>query len=103
MDRNVNSFRNCAIRVAKPSTRTFRVDRSKREFIQFPPILFLNNEIGLSLAALKDIIQLGISTNFLIAGLVVAYLIQDVNNKIESSKSRISDYGKEVVRVEQDA
>jgi hypothetical protein len=75
----------------------------QREFIQFPPILFLNNEIGLSLAALKDIIQLGISTNFLIAGLVVAYLIQDVNNKIESSKSRISDYGKEVVRVEQDA
>ena len=70
---------------------------------RFPPILFLNNEIGLSLAALKDIIQLGISTNFLIAGLVVAYLIQDVNNKIESSKSRISDYGKEVVRVEQDA
>ena len=63
----------------------------------------INNEIGLSLAALKDIIQLGISTNFLIAGLVVAYLIQDVNNKIESSKSRISDYGKEVVRVEQDA
>ena len=40
---------------------------------------------------------------FLIAGLVVAYFIQDVNNKIESSKSRISDYGKEVVRVEQDA
>jgi hypothetical protein len=54
------------------------------------------------MAALKDLIQLGISTNFLIAGLVVAYLIQDVNNKIESSKSRISDYGKEVVRVEQD-
>ena len=79
------------------------MDRPKREFIQFPPILFLNNEIGLSLAALTDIIQLGISTNFLIAGLVVAYLIQDVNNKIESAKSRISDYGKEVVRVEQDA
>ena len=75
----------------------------QREFIQFPPILFLNNEIGLSLAALKDIIQLGISTNFLIAGLVVAYLIQDINNKVEKSKSRISDYGKEVVRVEQDA
>jgi hypothetical protein len=54
------------------------------------------------MAALKDLIQLGISTNFLIAGLVVAYLIQDVNNKIESSKSRISDYGKKVVRVEQD-
>src|SRR5210317_1696213 len=51
----------------------------------------------------REIIQLGISTNFLIAGLVVAYLIQDVNSKIESSKSRISDYGKEVVRVEQDA
>ena len=66
-------------------------------------ILFLNNEIGLSMAALKDLIQLGISTNFLIAGLVVAYLIQDVNSKIESSKSRISDYGKEVIRVEQDA
>ena len=46
----------------------------QREFIQFPPILFLNNEIGLSLAALKDIIQLGISTNFLIAGLVVCLL-----------------------------
>ena len=75
---------------------------NQREFIKFPPILFLNNEIGLSMAALKDLIQLGISTNFLIAGLVVAYLIQDVNNKIESSKSRISDYGKEVVRVEQD-
>ena len=75
----------------------------QREFIQFPPILFLNNEIGLSLAALKDIIQLGISTNFLIAGLVVAYLIQDINDKVEKSKSRISDYGKEVVRVEQDA
>ena len=67
------------------------------------PILFLNNEIGLSLAALKDIIQLGISTNFLIAGLVVAYSIQDINEKVEKSKSRISDYGKEVVRVEQDA
>ena len=75
----------------------------QREFIQFPPILFLNNEIGLSFAALKDLIQLGISTNFLIAGLVVAYLIQDINDKVEKSKSRISDYGKEVVRVEQDA
>ena len=64
---------------------------------------FLNNEIGLSLAALKDIIQLGISTNFLIVGLVVAYLVQDINEKVEKSKSRISDYGKEVVRVEQDA
>ena len=75
----------------------------QREFIQFPPILFLNNEIGLSFAALKDLIQLGISTNFLIAGLVVAYQIQDINDKVEKSKSRISDYGKEVVRVEQDA
>ena len=102
MDRNVNSFRNCAIRVAKPSTRTLRSGLVKESLYSFS-ILFLNNEIGLSLAALKDIIQLGISTNFLIAGLVVAYLIQDVNNKIESSKSRISDYGKEVVRVEQDA
>ena len=27
--------------------------------------------------------------------------VQDVNNKIESSKSRISDYGKEVIKVEQ--
>ena len=74
----------------------------QREFINFPPILFLNNEICLSLVALKDIIQAGISTNFLIAGCVVAYLIQDINDKIESSKSRISDYGKEVVRVDQD-
>ena len=64
--------------------------------------IFLNNEIGLSLGALKDIIQAGISTNFLIAGCVIAYMIQDINDKIESSKSRISDYGKEVVRVEQD-
>tara|TARA_B100001939_G_C16826548_1_gene566742 strand:- start:169 stop:720 length:552 start_codon:yes stop_codon:yes gene_type:complete len=75
----------------------------QREFIQFPPILFLNNEIGLSLAALKDLIQMGISTNFLIAGLVVAYYIQDINDKIESTKTRISDYGKEVVKVTQDA
>jgi len=74
----------------------------QRDFINFPPILFLNNEIGLSLGALKDIIQAGISTNFLIAGCVIAYLIQDINDKVESSKSRISDYGKEVVRVEQD-
>ncbi len=73
----------------------------QREFIQFPPILFLNNEIGLSYAALKDLIQMGISTNFLIAGLIIAYSIQDINSKIESSKSRISDYGKEVMRVEQ--
>jgi len=75
----------------------------QREFVQFPPILFLNNEIGLSLAALKDLIQMGISTNFLIAGLVVAYYIQDINDKIESTKTRISDYGKEVVKVTQDA
>jgi len=74
----------------------------QRDFINFPPILFLNNEIGLSLGALKDLIQAGISTNFLIAGCVIAYFIQDINDKIESSKSRISDYGKEVVRVEQD-
>ena len=75
----------------------------QREFIQFPPILFLNNEIGLSLAALKDLIQMGISTNFLIAGLVAAYYIQDINDKIESTKTRISDYGKEVIKVTQDA
>mgnify|MGYP005744217999 CR=1 FL=1 len=47
--------------------------------------------------------EMCIRDSFLIAGLVVAYLIQDINNKVEKSKSRISDYGKEVVRVEQDA
>jgi NADH:ubiquinone oxidoreductase subunit 2 (subunit N) len=55
------------------------------------------------LAALKYLIQMGISTNFLIAGLVAAYYIQDINDKIESTKTRISDYGKEVIKVTQDA
>jgi len=73
----------------------------QREFIKFPPILFLNNEVSLSLAALKDLLQMGISTNFLIAGLVVAYTIQDINSKIEQTKTRISDYGKEVIKVNQ--
>jgi len=44
---------------------------------------------------------MGISTNFLIAGLVVAYTIQDINSKIEQTKTRISDYGKEVIKVKQ--
>ena len=39
----------------------------------------------------------------LCAGLVVAYYLQDINDKIESTKTRISDYGKEVVKVTQDA
>ena len=65
----------------------------------FPPILFLGNEIGLSLGALKDIIQLGISTGALVTAFVVGYLIQDINEAKERGKTRISDYGKEVVKV----
>ena len=53
---------------------------NQREFIKFPPILFLGNEISLSLGALKDIIQLGISQGFLVAVIVGGYLIQDLNN-----------------------
>ena len=72
---------------------------NQREFINFPPILFLGNEIGLSLGALKDIIQLGISTGALVTAFVVGYLIQDINEAKERGKTRISDYGKEVVKV----
>ena len=75
---------------------------NQREFIKFPPILFLGNEISLSLGALKDIIQLGISQGFLVAVIVGGYLIQDLNNAKERGKTRISDYGKTVVKAGDD-
>ena len=75
---------------------------NQREFIKFPPILFLGNEISLSLGALKDIIQLGISQGFLVAVIVGGYLIQDINNAKERGKTRISDYGKTVVKAGDD-
>ena len=72
---------------------------NQREFINFPPILFLGNEIGMSLGALKDIIQLGISGGALVTAFVVGYLIQDINEAKERGKTRVSDYGKQVVKV----
>ena len=57
----------------------------------------------MSLGALKDIIQVGISGGALVTAFVVGYLIQDINEAKEKGKTRISDYGKEVVKVEQDA
>ena len=74
----------------------------QRDFIQFPPILFLGNEISLSLGALKDIIQVGISQGFLVAVIIGGYLIQDLNNAKERGKTRISDYGKKVVKAGDD-
>ena len=74
----------------------------QREFIKFPPILFLGNEISLSLGALKDIIQVGISQGFLVAVIIGGYLIQDLNNAKERGKTRISDYGKKVVKAGDD-
>ena len=56
----------------------------------------------MSLGALKDIIQLGISTGALVTAFVVGYLIQDINEAKERGKTRISDYGKEVVKVGDD-
>ena len=75
---------------------------NQREFIKFPPILFLGNEISLSLGALKDIIQVGISQGFLVAVIIGGYLIQDLNNAKERGKTRISDYGKKVVKAGDD-
>tara|TARA_B100000427_G_scaffold23468_1_gene17497 strand:+ start:996 stop:1535 length:540 start_codon:yes stop_codon:yes gene_type:complete len=75
---------------------------NQREFIKFPPILFLGNEISLSLGALKDIIQVGISQGALVTVIVGGYLIQDLNNAKERGKTRISDYGKTVVKAGDD-
>ena len=75
---------------------------NQREFIKFPPILFLGNEISLSLGALKDIIQVGISQGFLVAVIIGGYLIQDLNNAKDRRKTRISDYGKKVVKAGDD-
>tara|TARA_B100000902_G_scaffold33469_1_gene40135 strand:+ start:1660 stop:2214 length:555 start_codon:yes stop_codon:yes gene_type:complete len=71
---------------------------NQREFIKFPPMLFLGNEVSLSFGALKDIIQLGISQGALIAVFVIGYFIQDINNMKEKGKVKISDYGKKVVK-----
>ena len=62
----------------------------------------MGNEIGLSLGALKDIIQLGISTGAFVTALVVGYLVQDINEAKERGKTRVSDYGKEVIKVGSD-
>ncbi len=63
---------------------------NQREFINFPPILFLGNEIGMSLGALGGA---------LVTAFVVGYLIQDINEAKERGKTRVSDYGKQVVKV----
>ena len=39
------------------------------------------------------------STGALVTAFVVGYLIQDINEAKERGKTRISDYGKEVVKV----
>ena len=51
---------------------------------------------------LKDIIQVGISQGFLVAVIIGGYLIQDLNNAKERGKTRISDYGKKVVKAGDD-
>ena len=71
---------------------------NQREFIKFPPMLFLGNEVSLSFGALKDIIQLGISQGALIAVFVIGYFIQDINSMKEKGKDKISDYGKKLVK-----
>ena len=65
------------------------MDKPKRVY-KFPPILFLGNEISLSLGALKDIIQVGISQGFLVAVIIGGYLIQDLNNAKERGKTTVS-------------
>ena len=57
---------------------------------------------SLSLGAFKDIIQLGISQGALVTVIVGGYLIQDLNNAKERGKTRISDYGKTVVKAGDD-
>jgi len=71
---------------------------NQREFIKFPPMLFLGNEVSMSFGALKDVIQLGISQGALIAVFVLGYMVQDINNMKEKGKVKISDYGKKVVK-----
>ena len=60
-----------------------QIKESLSTFLQF---YFLGNEIGMSLGALKDIIQLGISGGALVTAFVVGYLIQDINEAKERGK-----------------
>ena len=68
---------------------------NQREFINFPPILFLGNKVGLSLGALKDIIQIGIFQSFFVIAAIFIYKVQEINT-IKDKPTKFSDYGKEL-------
>ena len=70
---------------------------NQREFINFPPILFLGNEVGLSLGALKDLISVGIYQGFFVIAAIFIYKIQEID-KLRNRPTKYSDYGKELER-----
>ena len=70
---------------------------NQREFINFPPILFLGNEVGLSLGALKDLISVGIYQGFFVIAAIIIYKVQEID-KLRDRPTKFSDYGKELER-----
>ena len=70
---------------------------NQREFINFPPILFLGNEVGLSLGALKDLISVGIYQGFFVIAAIFIYKVQEID-KLRDRPTKFSDYGKELER-----
>ena len=68
---------------------------NQRQFINFPPILFLGNEVSLSLGAVKDIIQVGIFQGFFVIAAIFIYKVQEINT-IKDKPTKFSDYGKEL-------
>ena len=70
---------------------------NQREFINFPPILFLGNEVGLSLGALKELIQVGIFQGFFVIAAIFIYKVQEID-KLRDRPTKFSDYGKEIER-----
>ena len=70
---------------------------NQREFINFPPILFLGNEVGLSLGALKDLISVGIYQGFFVIAAIFIYKVQEID-KLRDRPTKYSDYGKELER-----
>ena len=69
---------------------------NQREFINFPPILFLGNEVGLSLGALKDLIQVGMYQTFLVIAIIFIYKIQELAKEPDPNEVKFSEYGREL-------
>lgn len=64
-------------------------------FVTIPPILVLNNDVSISLSALKDILSAGYATTMLVLVPVVMYKWQVRPKKADTPKPiAISDYGR---------